>query len=91
MHLADNSIYITIATILATFNITKEKGPDGKEIYPETDFVGFVRSVQSEKLQRCAWAKKKFSHPLPFRCSIKPRSDAAARLIEETASEYGFL
>lgn len=43
MHLADNSIFITVASILAVFNITKYRDANGVEITPTVDYSGFIR------------------------------------------------
>ncbi|KAJ7483475.1 cytochrome P450 [Mycena latifolia] len=66
-HLATSSVWITVASILATFNITKAVGDDGNVIEPIHEyFPGLVMM------------------PLPFKCSIKPRSEEAAELIQAT-------
>src|ERR1700722_16757626 len=38
MHLADSSVWIAIASILATLHISKAVGDDGKEIMPRLGF-----------------------------------------------------
>ena len=43
MYLADSSIFLAVASILAVFNITKAKDRDGYEVEPEVDFRGFIR------------------------------------------------
>ncbi|KAJ6473457.1 cytochrome P450 [Mycena vulgaris] len=69
-HMATSSIWIAVASILATFNITKAVGDDGQVIEPTHEyFPGLVLM------------------PLPFKCSIKPRSQAAAELIHATINE----
>ncbi|KAA1478712.1 cytochrome P450 [Dentipellis sp. KUC8613] len=42
MHLADNSIFIYIASILYIFRIVKAVGDDGVDIEPEVDYDGFI-------------------------------------------------
>ncbi|KAJ7189912.1 cytochrome P450 [Mycena pura] len=66
-HFATSSVWITIACVLATLNITKAVDEDGTVIEPTHEY----RSAM-------------VIEPLPFKCSIKPRSEAAARLIQET-------
>ena len=39
MHLANGSVWIAIATILATLQISKAVGDDGNEIVPEVGFT----------------------------------------------------
>ncbi|KAJ6504457.1 cytochrome P450 [Mycena vulgaris] len=69
-HMATSSIWIAVASILATFNITKAVGDDGQVIEPTHEyFPGLILM------------------PLPFKCSIKPRSQAAAELIHATINE----
>ena len=43
MHLADNSIFITVASILSVFNISKCRDANGEEITPIIDYSGFIR------------------------------------------------
>ncbi|KAF5360049.1 hypothetical protein D9758_007624 [Tetrapyrgos nigripes] len=76
-HVADAQVWLTIACLLSVFNITKAKGPDGKEIEINVDdsyhFGGFV-------------------FPKSFPCAISPRSDAAEKMIRETSKlEYDKL
>lgn len=42
MHLVDNSIFITVASILAVFDITKACDRNGEEITPHVDYSGFI-------------------------------------------------
>lgn len=44
MFLAENSIFTSIASLLYVFDILKAKGEGGKEIEPEVDYDGFIRS-----------------------------------------------
>jgi len=68
--MATSSVWITIASLLATFDITKAVGEDGNVIEPNYDyFPGLV------------------TMPLPFKCSIRPRSQEAADLIQATLNE----
>ncbi|KAF8511387.1 cytochrome P450 [Gautieria morchelliformis] len=64
-HLADNSMFITVASILKVFDITPAKDSSTGEEIP-------VRE---------AFTSGFFSHPEPFICSIWPRSDASEALI----------
>lgn len=43
MHLAENSIFLAVANILASFNISKKLDDRGVAIEPEIDFSGFIR------------------------------------------------
>ncbi|KAF8507774.1 cytochrome P450 [Gautieria morchelliformis] len=64
-HLADNSVFIAVASILKVFDITPARDSStGEEIPVSKAFTsGF------------------FSYPEPFVCSIRPRSDASEALI----------
>ncbi|KAJ7776053.1 cytochrome P450 [Mycena maculata] len=69
-HMANSSLWITIASILATFEITKAIEEDGEIIEPSYKFTPELVSV-----------------PLPFKCSIRPRSQDAVTLITATGDE----
>ncbi|KAJ7159322.1 cytochrome P450 [Mycena crocata] len=62
--LAENSVFIFVASILATFNITKALDSAGNVI---PIVPGFAPGL--------------ISHPLPFNCSIVPRSPETQQLI----------
>ncbi|KAF8189525.1 cytochrome P450 [Mycena galopus ATCC 62051] len=64
-HMANTSLWITIASVLATFDITKALDENGREIELSYEFdSGFINA------------------PLPFKCSIRPRSKGAVELIQ---------
>ncbi|KAK6980734.1 cytochrome p450 [Favolaschia claudopus] len=65
-HMAASSVFITVASILATFDIEKATDADGTVIEPRHEYVSGLVSM-----------------PLPFRCKITPRSEAAVKLIRE--------
>ncbi|KAG7087679.1 hypothetical protein E1B28_013627 [Marasmius oreades] len=66
-YFAEAVVWLTIATVLAAFRLEKAKNEQGEEIdTPESYSEGPVL----------------FSRPLPFRCSITPRSDKSTGLIE---------
>jgi len=69
--LAEDVIFITIASILKVYNITSPVDSQGNELPPPAaQFTsGFI------------------SHPIPFNCTIKPRSETAERLLSECARE----
>ncbi|KAJ7106249.1 cytochrome P450 [Mycena epipterygia] len=68
-HMARSSIWITVASILATFNIDKAIDEAGHVIEPTFEYVaGLIRY------------SRRFA-PLPFKCSITPRSKEAVALI----------
>lgn len=69
-YLADELVWIMAASVLATFKISKAKDENGNEI--DVDPYAFTDTVTSE--------------PLPFKCSIVPRSQQAESLIKGAAS-----
>ncbi|KAJ7917029.1 cytochrome P450 [Mycena leptocephala] len=69
-HMATSSVWITIASILATFDITKAVGEDGNVIEPNHDYFSALVTM-----------------PLPFKCSIRPRSQETVDLIQATLNE----
>ncbi|KAJ7146858.1 cytochrome P450 [Mycena epipterygia] len=68
-HMVMSSMWITVASILAVFNITKAVGDDGQTIEPSYEYSSDLVNA-----------------PLPFKCSIKPRSPDAVALIEVTVN-----
>ncbi|KZP26341.1 cytochrome P450 [Athelia psychrophila] len=68
-NLADNSLFIMIATIMTFFDISLPLDPRGNEQPLELSFAtGLV------------------SYPKPYMCTIKPRSEVKAKLLEHAAS-----
>ncbi|KAJ7723619.1 cytochrome P450 [Mycena maculata] len=66
-HMAISSVWITVTSILATFDITKAIGEDGKVTEPSYEY-----------------SPQMIMMPLPFKCSIKPRSQRAVEMIQAT-------
>lgn len=78
---ADSTIWLMDAMTLATFDIAMAQDEHGRNIVPEVSYSG--------GLVRCVFFSMRItligeipSHPLPFKCTIKPRSSRAAALIE---------
>ncbi|PPR02448.1 hypothetical protein CVT24_001997 [Panaeolus cyanescens] len=80
--LADSSIYITCATVLAVFDI-KKAIENGTVVEPVHDYTqGTIRWVIHPSITYPITVSTiEFSHPKPFRCSILPRSQKALSLI----------
>ncbi|KAJ7648324.1 cytochrome P450 [Mycena polygramma] len=68
--MAAASIWISIVSMLAVFDITKAIGEDGEMVEPTHEYSAGLAAL-----------------PLPFKCSIKPRSAETAMLIQATFSE----
>jgi len=66
-HMASATIWLSIVSILATFNIRKMKDARGNDIPLDGKYTD-----------------RTISYPLPFECSITPRSTTMKQLIQET-------
>ncbi|CAE6435292.1 unnamed protein product [Rhizoctonia solani] len=67
LHFAEASLFITISTMLAVFNIKPIRDPQGNEIIPDA--------------QMCPESLVRF--PLNFECTMKPRSEARVKLLAQ--------
>ncbi|KAG6836101.1 hypothetical protein H0H93_011374 [Arthromyces matolae] len=80
MHLADASVWISCAMTLAAFDISKAT-EDGVVIEPvHGNTNGTIRHVHFINLGHLVLTPS--SHPTPFECTIKPRSQKAVSLIQ---------
>ncbi|KAJ7252466.1 cytochrome P450 [Mycena rebaudengoi] len=75
-HMAQSALWITVASLLAVFNITKAIGEDGQILEPSYEYHSAIVLL----------TQKDSRMPFPFKCSIKPRSNAAADLIRSTSN-----
>ncbi|ETW77757.1 cytochrome P450 monooxygenase 31 [Heterobasidion irregulare TC 32-1] len=71
-HFAISAVWIAVASILATYNITKDVDADGKVIEPSGEW---------------SHGSTLFNHPLPFKCTFTPRSKAAEVAIRATGED----
>ena len=73
MHLADATLFITCARVLARFTITKAV-ENGQVLTPEPEYTsGTIRC--DIRCMRASHAKRLLcSHPKPFKCKIESRS-----------------
>jgi len=71
-HLADESLWIAFATVLATMSVSKAVGEDGQEIIP-----GVVPITVGPT-----------SRPSPFPCRLEARSDMVAKLLSQSADAH---
>ncbi|CAE6381492.1 unnamed protein product [Rhizoctonia solani] len=67
IHFAQSSLFINVATILSTFDIRPVQDEQGKDILPE---IGLVMGALA-------------MNPIPFQCTIRPRSDIHRRLLTD--------
>ncbi len=73
-------MWIAIASILAVFRLGKAKDNLGNEIEIEGKYTdGIVRYVPPDIAP--SRLTHYYSSPLPFECSMEPRSEAARKLI----------
>ena len=84
-YLADNTVWIAIVRLMAVFDIQKAKGADGNVIEPKIEFVtALTRFARAPQCARHVYPDAVVSsHPKPFPCDIRPRSDKAAQLISQ--------
>ena len=88
--LADASLFITIALVIATLTISKARDAHGVEITPIKETInGVIRSVIFPFLPvEIIINILVTSHLKPFKCDIAPRSAKAALLIEQANEKY---
>lgn len=77
-------MWITIAFILATFDITPALDKNGQPILVKlVASSGVISCVHFLFMCEHDFDFFQFRHPLPFKCSIKPRSYQAKILIQQ--------
>jgi hypothetical protein len=86
-HMALSSIWITVVSILATFDINKAVDERGNVIEPSYEYLSGL--VRSEAYLRFALLMNRSNYsssaPVPFKCSITPRSQETIALIQGAA------
>jgi hypothetical protein len=83
--MADASVWIAIASILSVFQIGKAKDTAGNTIDVPDEYIdGLVTSVPKFCVFVPFFSHLIVSAPVPFQCSILPRSEAASHLITDT-------
>lgn len=85
MHLADSSIWLLIACMMATLNIEKSVDENGKVIEPVYTLDNAIfRLVQVISPKICKPYLTSPRTPSPFKCDIRPRSEKALMLIKQS-------
>jgi len=89
-----STVWLTIASILATFQIDKCKDEFGNIIEPIVDFksaniVAYVCLLRLYVTSSACSFVSQIRLPSPFRCSIRPRSSESEKLIF-AAAEHVF-
>ena len=80
-------MFTVVASLFAVFNISKARRECGEEITPGEEYTkGSIVYVHLHS--HCCLGKAEYLErgPLPFECSIKPRSDKARQLVEHAFS-----
>jgi len=93
-YMADNSVFIAIATILQLFDISPPKDGMGNDIQPVYDWTsGLFSYVQLVIYWLFLTLKSPWSsrHPTDFKCTIRPRSKASEQLILESMESSWFI
>lgn len=91
-YLAKTTTWLAIANLLATFHVERAVDEYGNYIDPDdvsdTSGVVWCESYQSALLPSVTHVHiLYYSFPLPFKCKIVSRSDAAAVLVTSTAAD----
>jgi hypothetical protein len=86
--LAENSLWLHVATVLACFNIAPTVGDDGKPIIPPREYTSGMVSILGYFLSVRVLTRVRFqaSRPLPFPCRIYPRNDSVVDLIKDNVA-----
>jgi hypothetical protein len=88
-HLAEPSLFLSIAMTLSTFNISRAHDElTGELIEPAFEWLpGTIRYVSHCHTAGSPVPSILDSHPKPFRCDIKPRFPAIVDLIKHAIGE----
>ena len=87
MHIAETSLFIQIATVLATLDICRAVDTEGNEIIPEAAFTtAIVRSVAHYPYSFILLIHISLSYPKSFPFLLKPRSASAVSLIQNAVA-----
>lgn len=81
-------MYIIVACVLTTFNIEPALDEEGNPQMPKAEFECLVARYVFSSTWTCMIvilivSRCYFSDPKPFKCTIKPRSDEAVKLVRE--------
>lgn len=84
--MADATLWISIACILAVFDIRPGKDENGNPVEAKADFEsGMIWWVPFSSARQATLNRIEISHPKTFSYAISPRSEAAKAIIQETA------
>ncbi|KAJ3517668.1 hypothetical protein NLJ89_g347 [Agrocybe chaxingu] len=89
-YVASSTMWMVIVSILACFNIDKAKDEFGNDIEIDDQYLDVSPAWYDSCtpiLHALAKDSLSFSHKMPFKCSIVPRSDVWRSLIKEATTE----
>ena len=88
--LGDTSVWLAMASIMATFDIRKVRDSAGREVTPPPEFLsGSVRYAYT-RISRVIFTlphARTDRHPAPFSCVIQPRSEKSAELVSHESQQ----
>lgn len=85
--LADSTTWAAMSSMLAVFDFEKAKDNAGEVVEVKAAFTDGIIRYEMLYLLLSLDAYHQFgSAPLPFQCSIKPRSQDALSLVQETTT-----
>ena len=81
---------LTIARVLATFDVLPPVGRDGRPKIPEARYHNtFIRCVYILEMKRELIDRRvSCRHAMPFKCVVKPRSEKAVTLIHDAVTAH---
>jgi hypothetical protein len=85
MHLAESSVWLLIASVLATLKISKAVDEHGNVIEPEVKYLNPIfRCISFSLLFRTVLIWLAYRTPSQFKYDMRPRSEKALGLIKMT-------
>ena len=80
-YLSDNSLYSIVSSVLAVYNINAPVDESGKPKQIEVNYTSGLLSYVFFFMEFTSMCSFPDRYPLPFNCTIEPRSEAAEILI----------
>ena len=84
--IAIETIWLTVATVLFAFDISKARDESGKILEPDTQYTPAMLRYATAPLTRLSGGQLTLhdSRPKPFQCVVTERSSLAASLVRQT-------
>ncbi len=80
-HLAKETAFLTMAAVLHVFNVLPAVNENGQELDPTPQMTTGVQSYVVHRFVGCSTEVPDNRYPDPLNYTLKPRSEAAERLI----------